>query len=111
MIDLKTSHCETCQEGVPRITQREIDEFMPLIPGWQIVELDGVQRLQRDFEFKDFAQALEFVNRIGSLAEGEGHHPSILLEYGRVTLTWWTHKVRGLHVNDFIMVARSDELA
>lgn len=111
MIDLKTSHCEACQESVPRITQREIDEFMPLIPDWRIVELDGVQRLQRELEFDDFVQALEFVNKIGQLAEAEGHHPSILLEYGHVTLTWWTRKVRGLHVNDFIMVARSDELA
>lgn len=110
MIDLKTIHCEACQEGAPRITRREIDEFMPLIPEWRIVAVDGVQRLQRDFEFDDFVQALEFVNRIGSLAEAEGHHPSILLEYGRVTLTWWTRKVGGLHVNDFIMVARSDEL-
>lgn len=110
MIELKTMHCEACQEGVPPITQSEIDEFMPLIPGWRVVKHDGVQRLQRTFELNDFVQALEFVNRIGSLAEAEGHHPSILLEYGRVTLTWWTHKVQGLHVNDFIMVARSDEL-
>lgn len=111
MIELKKRHCEACEEGAPPITQREIDEFMPLIPDWRVVELDGVQRLQREFDFNDFVQALEFVNKIGQLAEAEAHHPSILLEYGRVTLTWWTRKIRGLHVNDFIMVARSDELA
>lgn len=110
MTELKTRHCEACEEGAPRITQREIDEFMPLVPDWRIVEIDGIQRLQREFRFNDFVEALAFVNKVGELAEAEGHHPTILLEYGRVTLTWWSHKVQGLHVNDFIMVARSDVL-
>jgi len=110
MSDLNSRHCEACDEAAPLITQREIDEFMPLVPEWRVVEIDGIRRLQRELVFDDFAEALAFVNRIGDLAEKEGHHPSIDLEFGRVVLTWWTRKINGLHLNDFIMVARSDEL-
>jgi 4a-hydroxytetrahydrobiopterin dehydratase len=67
-----------------------------------------VKRLERSFKFPDFARALAFTNRVGALAEAEGHHPSILLQWGRVTVTWYTHKIKGLHRNDFIMAARTD---
>jgi 4a-hydroxytetrahydrobiopterin dehydratase len=82
----------------------------PQVPQWQVVERDGIKRLQRVFTFKDFAQALEFTNRVGRIAEEEGHHPAILTEWGRVTVAWWTHKIRGLHQNDFIMAAKTDRL-
>jgi len=110
MNDLKTRHCEGCEEGAPPITQRELDEFMPLLPRWRVVERDGIQRLERELRFNDFAEALAFVNRVGALAEEEGHHPALLLEHGRVTLSWWTHKVGGLHLDDLIMASRSDDL-
>jgi len=85
-------------------------EFLPQVPDWQIVEREGVQRLERVFKFKNFSQALAFTNRVGELAEAEGHHPALLTEWGKVTVTWWTHKIRGLHRNDFIMAAKTDKL-
>ena len=83
----------------------------PQIPDWQIVERDGIRRLERVFRLKDFAQALAFTNKVGAIAEAEGHHPALLTQWGSVTVTWWTHKIRGLHRNDFIMAAKTDRLA
>ena len=71
---------------------------------------DGIKHLERRFTLRDFAQALAFTNRVGQAAEGEGHHPSILTEWGGVTVTWWTHKIGGLHQNDFIMAVKTDRL-
>ena len=83
----------------------------PQIPDWQIVERDGIRRLERVFRLKDFAQALAFTKKVGAIAEAEGHHPALLTQWGSVTVTWWTHKIRGLHRNDFIMAAKTDRLA
>jgi len=102
--------CEVCRVGAPTVTPDEIAEYHPQVPEWQLVEQGGIRRLQRTFKFPDFAQALAFTNRVGQLAEQEGHHPSILTEWGRVTVTWWTHKIKGLHRNDFIMAAKTDQL-
>jgi len=110
MTDLTSKHCEACQAGAPQATQEEIERYMPQIPDWQIVDVNGVNQLQRQYKFKNFAQALEFANKVGEIAEQEDHHPSLLVEYGKTTVTWYTHKIDGLHVNDFIMAARSDEL-
>ena len=93
------------------LTDEEIAELKSQIPDWQIVERDGIRRLERVFRLKNFAQALEFTNRVGALAEAEGHHPALLTQWGSVTVTWWTHKIRGLHRNDFIMAAKTDRLA
>ena len=71
----------------------------------------GILQLERVFTFSDFAQALAFTNKVGALAEEAGHHPAILTEWGKVTVTWWTHKIGGLHRNDFIMAARTDHAA
>jgi len=75
-----------------------------------VVEKDGIKRLERSFDFEDFVGALAFTNNVGELAEREGHHPDILTEWGRVTVSWWTHKIGGLHKNDFIMAAKTDAL-
>jgi 4a-hydroxytetrahydrobiopterin dehydratase len=83
----------------------------PQIPDWQVVEREGIPRLERVFSFPNFATALAFTDRVGALAEAEGHHPALLTEWGRVTVTWWTHKIGGLHRNDFIMAAKTDQLA
>jgi len=88
----------------------ELSLYQPQVPDWQLIEREGVKRLERAFKFKNFAQALDFTNRVGALAEAEGHHPAILTEWGRVTVTWWTHKIKGLHRNDFIMAAKTDQL-
>jgi len=102
--------CVACRGSEPTVTETEQAEYEPLIPDWKIVESAGARRLERVFAFKDFAQALAFTNKVGALAEAEGHHPAILAEWGRVTVTWWTHKIKGLHRNDFIMAAKTDEV-
>jgi 4a-hydroxytetrahydrobiopterin dehydratase len=110
MAHLARKTCEACRIGAPLATQAEINEFMPQLQGWEIVEIDGIKRLQKAFKFNDFADALAFTDKIGALCEQENHHPSILTEWGKVTVTWWSHKIKGLHVNDFIMAAKTDEL-
>jgi 4a-hydroxytetrahydrobiopterin dehydratase len=102
-------HCVACRRDAPTVTADEVAALKPEIPDWQLVEEDGVDRLRRVFAFGDFASALAFTDRIGALAEAEGHHPALLTEWGRVTVSWWTHKIRGLHRNDFIMAAKTDE--
>jgi 4a-hydroxytetrahydrobiopterin dehydratase len=82
----------------------------PEIPQWSVVERDGIARLERVFRFANFAEALAFTNRVGALAEAAGHHPAITTEWGRVTVGWWTHAIAGLHRNDFVMAAKTDQL-
>ena len=108
MTELVGRTCEACRVGAPPATEAEIAEYGAQIPEWRIVERDGIPRLERVFPFGDFAAALTFTNRVGELAEQQGHHPALLTEWGRVTVTWWTHKIRNLHVNDFVMAAKTD---
>jgi 4a-hydroxytetrahydrobiopterin dehydratase len=100
--------CVACRVGEPTVTDGEIAAVQPQVPEWRIAERDGIKRLERTFRFSDFVQALAFTNRVGELAEAESHHPALLTEWGRVTVTWWTHKIKGLHRNDFIMSAKTD---
>jgi 4a-hydroxytetrahydrobiopterin dehydratase len=111
MSELARGKCEPCRSGAPTMTAEEMAELKPQVPDWSVVERDGVPQLERVFKFPDFVQALAFTNRVGEIAEAEDHHPALLTEWGRVTVTWWTHTVRGLHRNDFIMAARTDEVA
>jgi len=110
MSDLTQIQCVPCRGGEPTVTEAEMAEYHPQVPDWQIVERESIKRLERAFKFKNFVQALAFTNKVGELAEAEGHHPAILTEWGRVTVTWWTHKIRGLHRNDFVMAAKTDNL-
>jgi len=107
---LTQEKCVACRRDAPTVTDAEVAELLPQVPDWELVEVDGIRRLTRVFPADDFAQALEFTNAVGELAEAEGHHPALLTEWGRTTVTWWTHKIRGLHRNDFIMAAKTDEL-
>ncbi len=100
--------CVACRGGEPTVTDAEMADYQAQVPDWQLVERDGIPRLERAFKFKNFVQALDFTNRVGALAEEEGHHPALLTEWGKVTVTWWTHKIKGLHRNDFIMAAKTD---
>jgi 4a-hydroxytetrahydrobiopterin dehydratase len=108
---LVNQRCTACDRNAPRLTEAELQELLPQIPEWRVIEVNGEPRLERSFRLPDFAAALDLTDRIGALAEEEGHHPAILTEWGRVTVGWWTHKIRGLHRNDVIMAARTDELA
>ena len=110
MTTLHQMKCVACRAGEPTVSQGEMYMMHPQIPDWIVKEVDGVQRLERLFKFKNFVQALEFTNKVGAIAEEEDHHPMIITEYGRVTVQWWTHTIKGLHKNDFIMAAKTDEI-
>ena len=110
MSELSEMRCTACRGDEPTLTDAEIAQMHPQVPEWQVIQREGIKRLQRVFGFRNFAQALAFTNRVGEQAEKEGHHPALLTEWGKVTVTWWTHKIGGLHQNDFIMAARTDEL-
>jgi len=110
MNELAELICVPCRGGMPPLSEEEIQALLPQVPGWEVVEAAGVKRLKRVYGFKNFAAALAFSNRVGEIAEAEGHHPAILTEWGKVTVSWWTHHIQGLHQNDFIMAARTDQL-
>jgi 4a-hydroxytetrahydrobiopterin dehydratase len=107
---LREISCVACRSDAPTVTEAEIAELQPQVPEWELTEPEGIKKLSRVFRFDDFATALAFTNAVGELAEEEDHHPALLTEWGRVTVTWWTHKIRGLHRNDFVMAAKADEL-
>jgi len=111
MSELAQLKCVACRGGEPTVTEAEIAELHPQVPEWQIVEVDGVKRLQRVFKLRNFVEAVAFATRVAMIAEKEDHHPLIITEWGRVTVQWWTHKIKGLHKNDFIMAAKTDGLA
>ena len=111
MTDLTQERCVACRKDSPRVTDEDIAELKPQIPAWNIVEHNEIPSLERAYRLKNFAQALDFTKKVGALAEEEGHHPAILTEYGKVTVVWWTHAIKGLHRNDFIMAAKTDQIA
>jgi 4a-hydroxytetrahydrobiopterin dehydratase len=110
MTTLAQLQCIPCRGGEPTLSDDEIARLKPEAPSWEVIEREGVLRLERVFKFKNFVQALQFTNQVGELAEEQGHHPALLTEWGKVTVTWWTHKIKGLHRNDFIMAAKTDKL-
>lgn len=111
MENLTQQKCTPCSGKEPPATKEEIAQFQSQIPDWGILEKDGVSQLQRSFKFSDFQTALAFTNKVGEAAENEGHHPALLTEWGKVTVSWWTHAISGLHHNDFIMAAKTDRIA
>lgn len=110
MEELAQSVCEACRADAPRLNQAEANELLQQIPQWTIEDLEGMSILEREYIFKNFAEALAFTNRVGALAEEANHHPALITEWGKVTVEWWTHKIKGLHRNDFIMAARTERL-
>lgn len=110
MTQLAQERCTACRRDSPCVAPGEIAALRPQTPDWELIDRDDIPKLDRVFRFKDFAQALEFTNRVGELAEEEGHHPRLITEWGRVRVSWWTHKIRNLHRNDFVMAAKTDEI-
>lgn len=110
MVELAEERCVACRRGAPTLTAEELSEALAQLPEWRVLERDGVPRLERTYGLPDFRQALAFANQVGELAEAEGHHPALTVEWGRVTVNWWTHKIKGLHRNDAIMAAKTDRL-
>ena len=110
MTDLGQLNCEVCHADATKISDEELKQLMQEIPHWAVIVVDGVMQLTREFKFRNFEQAMAFSNRVGEQAEAANHHPAILTEWGRVTVTWWTHTIHGLHKNDLILAARTDEV-
>jgi|SRR5579864_73040 len=107
MSELAAKTCVPCRGGVPPLRGAELDALRKQVPDWDVV---NEHHLHRTFKFPDFRQALDFVNRAGALAEEQGHHPDILLAWGKAEVTLWTHKIDGLTESDFIMAAKIDQL-
>lgn len=107
MSELADKKCIPCSGGVPKLTPAEMKEIRHQVPDWEIIL---GHHLRRVFAFDDFAGALAFVNRIGEVAEAEGHHPNITFTWGRVEVEIWTHKIDGLAEADFILAAKIDQL-
>jgi 4a-hydroxytetrahydrobiopterin dehydratase len=106
---LAEMQCSPPRGDEPPLTEGKIEEMLPRVPDWDVVEEDGMKKLRRAFDFSSFAEALDFTNRVGQIAEEERHHPVVTLMWGRATVTWYAHRINGLHKNDFIMAAKTDE--
>jgi 4a-hydroxytetrahydrobiopterin dehydratase len=111
MTKLSEMKCVPCRSNEPPLTEEQIEALKPQVAQWEIIERAGINRLKREFKFKNFVQALEFTNQVGELAEQQDHHPALLTEWGKTTVTWWTHAIKGLHKNDFVMAAKTDQLS
>jgi len=109
MSRLHEMKCEACRGGDPPLTEEQIEALRAETPRWTVIEVEGVKRLERMYRFDDFASAISFTDVVAALAEANAHHPRIVTEWGTVTVQWWTHKIRGLHQNDFIMAAKTEQ--
>jgi len=107
---LNQESCEACRAGAPLVGPADQLELLAELPLWEVKAVDSIEHLVREFEFSDFVQAQKFVNAVAELAESLNHHPKIVLEWGRVEVSWWTHKIKGLHRNDFVAAAKTDLL-
>ena len=110
MDELSQLHCSPMEANTPRLNDHDVNQLNAKLPGWQTYEKGAELRLEKVFEFEDFRQALAFTNRVAQAANEEDHHPALLTEWGKVTVTWWTHKIKGLHQNDFIMAAKTEQI-
>jgi 4a-hydroxytetrahydrobiopterin dehydratase len=109
MTELAAKTCTPCRGGVPPLRPEEAEAYLRQAADWQL--RDGGKRIERTYWFKNFKQALAFVDRVGALAEDEGHHPDITFGWGYATISLHTHKIKGLHENDFIMAAKINRLS
>ena len=110
MEQLQAERCVACRPDSPRLSEHEIEELGKQFPDWRVVDMEQTPKLVREFRFQDFAEALRFTNAVGTIAQEEGHHPRLTTQWGRVMVSWWTHVIKGLHRNDFIMAAKTDAI-
>lgn len=110
MEPLSEEQCIPCRRGDASLDPDNVAELLAELPEWEIYEHREIHRLRRKFRFPDFTSALEFTWKVGAAADAANHHPRLTTEWGAVTVEWWTHAIRGLHRNDFIMAARTDDL-
>ena len=107
-MELSKSTCEACREDAASLEDAQIEELLLKVPSWKVYKDGNIKKLICSFAFSDYEQSLEFTNKIAHLAEKEDHHPEIVLEWGKVTVIWWSHKINGLHMNDFICASKTD---
>ena len=110
MNDLATQKCSPAKADAPHVTHEEVAAFLEQLPGWQVTKEEDLNKLRKTFFFKQYKDAVAFVERVAASADAHEHHPVIVLEWGRVTISWWTHVLKGLHINDFIMAAKTNAL-
>ncbi len=110
MTQLAGERCVACRRDAPSVTEEEVIRLHPQVPEWNLIVEGGIRKLERTFPFSNFGRALAFTNAVGDSAEAEGHHPRLTTEWGKVTVTWWAHKIRDLHRNDFVMAAKTNDL-
>lgn len=110
MSSLSEKTCSACRADSPLLSEADLHAALMQLPEWTVEIVAGVNQLARTYSFKNFAQAMSFTQAVGELAEEYGHHPALLTEWGKVKVSWWTHKIRGLHENDVIMAAKTEQL-
>ena len=108
MEELSKKKCVPCQGGIPPLTRAQATPYLKKTPGWELVK--SAKKIQRKFGFKNFLEAMQFINNVAAIAEQEGHHPDIFVSYNKVTVSIYTHKINGLHENDFILAAKISKL-
>ena len=111
MADLSQQKCVACSGNSSKLSDEEIKQYQAQVTGWEIKEQDGEKRLEKCYKYSNFMKALAFTQKVGEEAENQGHHPALLTEWGKVTVTWWTHDIGGLHQNDFVMAAKTDKIS
>ena len=109
MIDLASSTCEACRIDAPKVSDDEASLLIKEIEGWDVID-EGVKKLKKEFSFSNYSDSVDFSNKVADMAEQEDHHPQIILEWGKVTVIWWSHKIKGLHKNDFICAAKTNNI-
>jgi len=108
MNQLADYQCQATPRDAARLSPEQIAELLPQVAGWVTHEEEEILQLEKTFKFSDFAQAMAFANQITSIAETNDHHPSLLVQYGSVTVSWWSHSIGGLHLNDFVLAAKTN---
>jgi 4a-hydroxytetrahydrobiopterin dehydratase len=107
--DLDSGSCEACRIDAPIVSDDEASLLIKEIEGWNLIN-DGVKKLKKEFSFSNYSDSVDFSNKVAGIAEQEDHHPQIILEWGKVTVIWWSHKIKGLHRNDFICAAKTNNI-
>ena len=110
MSDLASTTCEACRIDAPRVSDDETSILINEIEGWDVID-DGVKKLKKEFSFSNYSDSVDFSNKVADMADKEDHHPQIILEWGKVTVIWWSHKIKGLHKNDFICAAKTNKIS
>ncbi len=110
MSSLNEQQCQACDAGASTVSAAQTERWLRQLVAWRVVERNGIRQLQRHYRFKNFADALAFTHRVGGLAEQQGHHPELITRWGGVEVYWWTHALQGLHANDFICAAKTEQL-